>query len=136
MTISKTTILERWFEEVWNQGQEAMIDEMLAPAVRGHGLTTPDGDAVEDISAFKSFYRGFRSAFSDIRVDVQETVTEGDKTVARCLVRAVNTGAFRGRPPTGKRVEFTGICLVHIREGRIAESWNNFDFETMSQQLA
>jgi predicted ester cyclase len=136
MPISRTTILERWFEEVWNQGQEAKIDEMLAPAIRGHGLTTPDGDTVEDISAFKSFYRGFRSAFSDIRVDVQETVTEGDKTVARCLVRAVNTGAFRGHPPTGKRVEFTGICLVHVREGRIAESWNNFDFETMSQQLA
>ena len=36
------TILERWFEEVWNQGQEAKIEEMLAPAVKGHGLITPD----------------------------------------------------------------------------------------------
>jgi steroid delta-isomerase-like uncharacterized protein len=130
------TILERWFEEVWNQGQEAKIEEMLAPAVKGHGLITPDGDTVEDVATFKNFYRAFRSAFSDIHVHVQDTVTEGDKTVARCVVRAVNTGAFRGQPPTGKHVEFSGICWVHVHDGKIMESWNNFDFETMSQQLA
>jgi predicted ester cyclase len=130
------TILERWFEEVWNQGQEAKIDEMAHPAVTGHGLTTPEGEAVKDRATFKSFYRSFRSAFSEIHIEVVDTVTEGDKTVARCLVRAVNTGSFRGHPPTGKRVEFTGISLVHVREGKITEAWNNFDFETMSQQLA
>ena len=30
---------------------------------------------------------------------------------------------------------FTGMVLVHVREGRILEAWNNFDFLTLYEQL-
>lgn len=129
------TILERWFEEVWNKGREAAIDELSSPEIKGHGLIDPDGKEVEGMAAFKSFYHAFRSAFPDIHVEVQDTVTEGDKTVARCLVTAKHTGEGLGKPPAGKPVEFTGMCLVRVKDGKIVESWNNFDFMAMHQQL-
>ena len=31
------TILDRWFEEVWNKGRESAIDEMLYHEAAGHG---------------------------------------------------------------------------------------------------
>jgi predicted ester cyclase len=129
------TILHRWFEEVWNQGRESAIDEMSYHDVHGHGLKAPDGNEVQSMEAFKAYYRQMRGALSDIHVTVEDVVTEGDLTVARCTVRAKHTGEGLGKPPKGNSIEFTGMTMARIKEGKIAEAWNNFDFLTMVQQM-
>ena len=129
------TFLERWFEEVWNKKREEAIDEMAIPAAKTHGLEHPDGTAVKGREAFKDFHKLFCSAFSDIHIKVEDTLTEGDKTVARCLVTATHTGPGLGIAPTGKPVSFTGMCMVRLENGKIAEAWNNFDLGTMYRQL-
>jgi len=129
------TILERWFEEVWNKGNESAIDEMADPNVVGHGLLDADGKEVHNVAGFKVFYKQFRSAFPDIHIEIEETVSEGNKIAARCLVTATHTGQGIGRAPTNKPVRFTGMCIVRIKDGKIAEAWNNFDFLAMQQQL-
>ena len=129
------TILERWFEEVWNKGREAAIDELSAPDIDAHGLAHPDGTEVKGVPAFKAFYKTFNAAFSNIYVKVEDTVTEGDKTLARCTVTATHTGDGLGKPATGKTVKFTGMCLAREKDGKIIEAWNNFDFMSMNQQL-
>jgi predicted ester cyclase len=129
------SILYRWFEEVWNQGREAAIEEMLDAAVKSRGLTDAAGNEVDGLPAFKDFYRQFRSAFPDIHIQVEDTVSEGDRTVARCHVTATHTGVGLAKAPTGKPVEFRGMTMVRVRDGKIVESWNNFDFATLTKQL-
>ena len=129
------TILHRWFEEVWNQGRESAIDEMSYHDVHGHGLKAPDGNEVHSMDAFKAYYRQLRAALSDIHVTVEDVVTEGDLTVARCTVTAKHTGEGLGKPPKGNPIQFTGMTMVRIKDGKIAEAWNNFDFMTMFQQM-
>lgn len=129
------TFLERWFEEVWNNKREAAIDEMAIPDATGHGLEHPDGMEVKGREGFKDFHKLFCSAFSDIHVKVEDTVTEGDKTMARCVVTATHTGPGLGKPATGRAVRFTGMCLVHLKDGKLVEAWNNFDLATMYRQL-
>jgi predicted ester cyclase len=57
-------------------------------------------------------------------------------------VRVVVTGTHTGpglhkKPvPTGKAVRFGGMCIVHVKDGKVEESWNNFDFLSMYEQLA
>ncbi len=129
------TLMNRWFEEVWNNGRESAIDEMSFHDVPGHGLQGPDGDEVRGMDAFKTFYRQFRAALSDIHVVVEDVVTEGDLTVARCTVTAKHTGEGLGKPPKGNPVKFTGMTMARVKDGKIAEAWNNFDFMTMFQQM-
>jgi len=129
------SFMERWFDEVWNKGNEKFIDEMTYHDSIGRGLVHADGTEVTNRTAFKEFYKNFRSAFSDIHIKVEDTVTEGDKHVARCLVTGVHTGEGIGKPPTGKPVKFTGMCMVRLKDGKIIESWNNFDFMTMYKQI-
>jgi steroid delta-isomerase-like uncharacterized protein len=129
------THIERWFEEVWNQGRTQAIDEMLSPETHGHGLPLADGKQVDDMAAFKEFHRTFRSAFPDVKVTVEDVVTEGDKQVARCLVTGTHTGDGLGRPATGKKVRFHGMTMIRMKDGKTVQSWNNFDFHTMYQQL-
>jgi steroid delta-isomerase-like uncharacterized protein len=129
------THLERWFEEVWNKGSVEAIDEMLSPESKGQGLRSADGKHVDDMTAFKEFHRNLRSAFPDIKITVEDTVTEGDKQVARCLVTGTHTGEGLGRPATGKKVKFHGMSMIRMKDGKTVESWNNFDFLTMQRQL-
>jgi len=129
------TLMNQWFEEVWNKGRESAIDEMSFHDVPGHGLQGPDGGEVRGMDAFKAFYRQFRSALSDIHVVVEDVVTEGDLTVARRTVTAKHTGEGLGKPPKGNPVKFTGMTMARVKDGKIAEAWNNFDFMTMFQQM-
>lgn len=129
------TFLERWFDEVWNKGREEAIDEMAIEDAKTHGLEHPDGSPVKGRQAFKDFHKLFLSAFSDIHIKVEDTLTEGNKTMARCVVTATHTGPGLGKPATGKRVKFTGMCLAYLKDGKLAEAWNNFDMGTMYRQL-
>jgi steroid delta-isomerase-like uncharacterized protein len=126
------TLMHQWFEEVWNRGDEGAIDRMFAADGVVHGLS-----GAEDLQpeAFKSLYRQLRGAFPDIRIEVEDTVREGDKLVARCTVRGTHTGDGLGMPPTGRPVEISGMAFVHVRDGQIAEAWNIFDFQALTAQL-
>lgn len=129
------TFLDKWFEEVWNRGRAEAIDEMLAPHVKTYGLEHPDGTAVDGSGAFKAFHQQLCSSFSDIHVDVTQTVSEEDLTAARCVVTAMHTGDGLGVPATGRKVTFTGMCMVRLQDGRAVEAWNNFDLSSMYRQL-
>jgi predicted ester cyclase len=50
-------------------------------------------------------------------------------------VRAKHEGDFMGREATQSPVEFTGITIVRVANGKIAEAWNNFDFMRLHKQV-
>jgi len=127
--------IHRWFEEVWNRKNEDAIDEMLAPDGIGCGLTDPDGNQVVGPESFKKFQRAFVSAYPDLKVIVEDTVVEGDKIAARCRVTGSHAGNGIGVAPTNLAVEFTGMTIVHIKDGKIVEAWNEFDFMEMYKQV-
>src|SRR3954467_9986370 len=127
-----SSFINRWFEEVWNNKSEAAVDEMLADDGVGHGL--PGGD-IRGPAAFKEYQRALVSAYPDLRVIVEQTVTEGDKIAGVCRVTGVHQGEGLGLSATNKPVEFTGLCLMRVQDGKIIEAWNEFNFMDMYQQL-
>lgn len=128
-------LIRRWFEEVWNKGRADAIDEMFAEEGVANGLADETGAPLRGPTGFKPFFQKFRDAFPDIEVLVEDTIAEGDKVAARCRVRATHKGEGLGFAPTNRPVEFTGISIVRIRDGKIVEAWNNFDFRSLFQQL-
>ena len=128
-------LVRRWFEEVWNKGREEAIDELFAEEGVAHGLADETGAALRGPTGFKPFFRRFREAFPEIEVVVEDTVSEGDRVAARCTIRGRHRGDTLGFKATDSPVEFDGICIVRISDGRIVEAWNNFDFMSMFRQL-
>jgi steroid delta-isomerase-like uncharacterized protein len=135
MAEENETFIHRWFEEVWNKQSEEAIDRMFAEDVVANGLTDAEGRTIRGIEAYKNLFRTFISAYPDLKITVEDTVSEGDKIAARCRVTATHTGEGLGIAPTNKRVEFTGITIVRVEDGRIVEAWNEFDFMKMFNQL-
>lgn len=130
--MAEAEFIHRWFEEVWNNKREDVIDEMLAADGVGYGLGP---EPVMGPENFKAFHRNFVSAYPDIRVSVEDTIVEGDKIAARCRVTGTHCGDGIGVTPCNNAVDFTGMLIVRVKDGKIIEAWNEFNFMEMYKQV-
>jgi steroid delta-isomerase-like uncharacterized protein len=128
-------LVRRWFEEVWNKGRADAIDEMFDENGIAHGLSDDPANPIKGPANFRPFHTIFREAFPNMMIVVEDMIAEGDKVAARCSVRAQHEGAFMGRAATQFPVNFTGMVIVRIYNGKIVEAWNNFDFQTLHKQV-
>jgi steroid delta-isomerase-like uncharacterized protein len=135
MSEENKALVRRWFEEVWNQGRADAIDEMFAADGIAHGLSDDAGNPLRGPGDFKPFHEAFRGAFPDIEVVVEDTIAEGDLVAARCSVSGKHTGDHLGIAASNAPVQFTGITIARIKDGKIVEAWNNFDFLKMNKQI-
>ena len=135
MPDSPEAVVHNWFEELWNQGREDTIDRLFAVDGVAHGLPTPDGSPLRGRDAFRPFFRTFRSAFPNIRVEVTETVCQEDMVTVRCHVTGSHQGHNLGVAATGNNIDFWGMCMCRVRDGFIVEGWNSFDFLALYQQI-
>jgi steroid delta-isomerase-like uncharacterized protein len=135
MSEENKELVRRWFEEVWNQGRAEAIDELFDENGIAHGLSEDPARPITGPREFRPFHTMFREAMPNMIVVVEDLVAEDDKVAARCSVRGKHEGEFLGRAATGAPVEFTGITIVRIYNGKIVEAWNNYDFMTMNRQV-
>jgi predicted ester cyclase len=59
-----------------------------------------------------------------------------DTVVIRAALSGTHTGTpYRGKPATGKAVTFSGINIIRIAEGKVAQLWTEYDYLSLLQQL-
>ena len=121
-------VIRRWFEEFWNKGRVETIDEMMLDGYATRGLDDHHFGKPDRHQAMREFRHKFKTEFSSMKIDVQDVIAQGHRVAARCLVDVTHSA-------TGKKAQFGGMCFVHLKDGKIAEAWNNFDFASMRKQL-
>ncbi len=126
------TIAERFNEDVWGRGDEAALEELLAPDFVDHDALPGQSPGRE---GHKQILAAFRSAFPDLQVATEDIIAEGDKVVSRWTARGTHQGELMGIAPTGKEVTIKGIDVLRIAEGRIVERWAESNDLEMMQQL-
>ena len=127
-------LARRWFEEVWNRKNVGAISEMLAADGIIHGLGE-NGRVLSGPEAFRPFHEKFVGAFPDIRIMVEDVVAEGDRCAVRFTCEGTHRGGQLGVPPTNRRVRFTAMAFMRVRDGQIIEGWNEIDGVGLMQQL-
>jgi steroid delta-isomerase-like uncharacterized protein len=125
-------VTRRVTEEIWNQGNMALLDELFAPNYVNHDPTNPE---VRDLERFKQYVVSVRTAFPDLNITINDLIAEGDKVVTRWTGRGTQKGEFGKIPATGKQVTITGITISRIADGKIVESWWSSDDLGLFQQL-
>ena len=118
MTVSNESIYRRMIDEGFNQGNLAVVDELVAPGAREHQRGAGDG-----IEGTKNTIKYLRSAFPDFKITIDEVVVAGDKVWARQRGGGTNLGSFAGHPPTGIKAFTEVIDVVRIEDGKIVEHW-------------
>jgi steroid delta-isomerase-like uncharacterized protein len=127
-------LVRRWFEEVWNQGREASIDELFPADGVGHGL----GDSEQDVhgpAEFRPFVANLRGALPDIYIGIDDILTDGDRVAVRITLRGTHKGNGLGVLPTNRNVSIQGIIIVRIVDGQIKEAWNSYDQLGLLRQI-
>jgi steroid delta-isomerase-like uncharacterized protein len=131
-TEENKTIARRSFEEPWNQGNLAAVDEIYAATYVNHDPANP---GIEGLAGQKQLIRTYRTAFPDTHFKIEEQIAEGDKVVTRWTATGTHRGDLMGIAPTGKQARVSGINIDHIADGKIQESWSNWDTLGLMQQL-
>ena len=133
--MADASLIHRWFDEVWNNKREDSVDELFAAEGIAHGLVDDEGNEVRGPEGFKKLQRQFLETFPDMQIEVEDTVADGDKIAARCRVTGSHLGRGIGVTPTNGPVEFTGMTIVRVKDGKIVEAWNEFNFMEMYRQV-
>jgi predicted ester cyclase len=128
------TLIRRWFDEVWNQGREEAIDQLLAKDATMWGVGRPDESSKGSIE-FKKFHRTMLGVLSEMKIVLDQVVQEGDTAFARWTVTAKHTGGGLGTEATRKQLKITGMSACRVFEGMIVEGWNVWDQIGMARQL-
>jgi steroid delta-isomerase-like uncharacterized protein len=127
-----SALVRRFIEEIFNQGNLEAAEEILAPDYIHHDPTT--GQFGSGIEGFKQMISLYRQAF-DLRIVLEDQVGAEDKVVDRWTGHGTHQGEFMGLAPTRRNITATGISIHRIMNGKIAETWNNYDALGIFQQL-
>jgi steroid delta-isomerase-like uncharacterized protein len=120
-------------EEIWNQGNLAVVRELAASDVIVHASTL--GNEIQGREGIQQIYHIVAAAFPDIHIRVDDQIAEGDKVATRWTAQATHMGACWGVAAKGQRVRVTGISISRIANGKIVECWMNADNLSVMQQI-
>ena len=134
-------IVGRWFKEFWgNPWNPKVVDNLAAPdMLLQYSLHAPRRGR-DDV---KAFMIAFREAFPDLSfAGTADLIAEGDLVVGRWEGGGTHTGpAFSdflaGALPagSGRRMRFSGVTVLRVENGKIAEEIGLDDGVTALQQL-
>lgn len=131
-TEDNKSLARRYVEQVVNEGNLNALDELASPNYRRYVSPTAPPLTPE---VQKQRLAGFRTAFPDLHLTVEDMIAEGDRVAFRGTVRGTHRGTFLGIAPTGKQVMASAFDFVRIENGRIIEHWGGPDLFNLLQQL-
>ena len=122
------TVFRRVIDEIFNQGNYAVIPELFTPDYLEHQFGLHAG-----YQGLEGDVRSLRKTFPDLHLTIEDMVTQGEMVWARMTARGTNTVGLMG-PPNGKSFEIAVFDQVRVVDGKIVEHWGSPDrFAQMAQ---
>jgi predicted ester cyclase len=131
MSEENKELVKRYYQEA--MGGLSGIEQVVAADFIDHHFPpgTPAGPA-----GVRQFFSGvLGSVFSDMRIEIDYLLAEGDKVDCHFALLAKHTGDFAGIAPKGNQIRCPAISTFRIEGGRLAEAWELFDSGDLIQQL-
>lgn len=127
-------LIRDFFQRVWAPPHDLdAIDELMTEDYR---ITTA-GVTIEGRASFKQWVAQMQATIGEATNEHVEIFSDptGRQVVSRWITRGTNNGMFE-LPADGRRIEFTGIAIWHVRDGRLAECWVERSAWELYRQLA
>jgi steroid delta-isomerase-like uncharacterized protein len=133
MSEQNKAVARRIAEEVFEGGQLDLADELLDPSFVGHDVAMPE--PLRGPQGVKEQAQGYRTAFPDIELTIENQIAEGDFVATSWTARGTHKGDLFGIAPTGKQVTISGVTIDRFKGGKIAEAWDTWDTLGLMQQI-
>jgi predicted ester cyclase len=123
-------IVRELFERGLSGGDTAVIDRLVAPAVRFAQPGVPHGR--EGLGLVVELDN---DAFGAWRYDLDDLLADGDRVAVRWTARGRHENTYLGEGPTGRDVTQSGISMLRLGDGVVTEIWSQPDTFGLLQQL-
>ncbi len=133
MSTEESKAVVRRVIESFGTGNLDPIDEMIAPDYVGYDPALPE--PTRGPEGLKQEVLGYRAAFPDLTVTVEQQTAEGEWVTTRWTASGTHQGDLMGLAPTGKQATITGISLDRVVGGKIVEERTVWDLFGLMQQL-
>jgi len=118
-------------EDVFGKGNVGYLDQVCDPSFKSHDPLA--GDA--DIAGVKRQAEGYRAAFPDLHMTILGACAEGDTACVLWRCTGTHTKPFMGVAPTGRKMTVEGIVFDRYRNGKLVESFAQWDTLGFLQSL-
>lgn len=132
MSEQNKALVRLLLEDDISKGNSALAEQIIAPQFFDH--TNPPG-MQHGLEGHLAIVALFRAAFPDQWWQIEDVIAEGDRVVARTTMTGTHRGDFFGIPATGRAVRVSGVHIMRIAAGKIAEHWGNNDDLGLMHQL-
>ena len=130
---SNKAVVARAIHEIVNGGRFELVDDLFADDLVEHDPHQAKG--ISPKQAFIDAVKGFDRAFPDGVMVIDAQIAEGNMVSTRWHMTGTHRGEFRGIEGTGRRVRITGIFFDRVEDGRLVETWANYDLFGLLEQI-
>jgi steroid delta-isomerase-like uncharacterized protein len=116
----------------WNSGNVSSLETIVSNQFEMR--VSPSFDARRSLDSLKSSIVYWHTAYPDFHIEFNEVIYSPNAVAIRWTLRGTNSGPGPP-PPTGKAVNFPGMSILHISEGKIDDEWISGDDLTWFKQL-
>lgn len=111
-------VVRDYIEKIVNTGDISLIGNYLSP-----DYTEVHNKRREKISMEEAGRRilGIRNTYPDFKISVDRQIAEGDWVVSCCTFTGTHLGVWLNIQPTGKKVQYTGVIVDKIVNGKYTE---------------
>jgi steroid delta-isomerase-like uncharacterized protein len=132
MSHENVEVSRRAFEDAWNNGNVDVLEEITADGFVDHDPLMGDQDA-EGIKRTVAMYR---EAFPDLTMTIDDIfAADGDKVVMRWTADGTFQNEIMGIQPNNNRATVSGIAIDRFEDGRIAETWGQWNTLKFMQSI-
>ena len=136
MSLDDNKAMARRANAIWASGNSDKFADIFIEGYLNH--QEPDvagGVSSKSLGVYKELLAGYHAAFSNSRNEILMQLAEGDLVATRWRFTAVQSGDYEGLAPTDKEVTWMGIQIDRFENGKIAESWVDWDKYGLFAQL-
>jgi predicted ester cyclase len=132
MTRAETVaFLERRFDAYHRHDAVALASDHAENGI----VMSPIFTTIQGRAAIEASYRSLFTAFENWAMKGGEPIIDGDRVALVIHVTAIHASELFGLPGSGKRVEFTGVMMLTLENGLIAQERRFYDFTGLLMQI-
>ena len=118
-------VVEAFLQDVVNEHNGDHAINYLNPDMQWSGGTV---GTVTGSANVAGLFASVVAAFPDAHITINDIFARGDQVVVRVVVSGTQEGAILGIPASGRHVQWDGVDVYRLSDGKISNIWAGDDW--------
>jgi predicted ester cyclase len=132
MAESISTLVGRFYGELWNRWNDSAVEDTLSPGFTFRGSL---GQQTSGRHGWRGYRDLVRSGSADFHNEIVELVCEGQRAAVRLRFTGTHTGVLLGMSATQRRFEYAGAAFFTADHQGLTSAWVLGDLDVLRRQL-